>query len=52
MINKVKAQIEGTSNMSVLDYAKVVIEVIVYSIVGEDKFYKWLWLHDIFENWH
>jgi hypothetical protein len=36
----------------IMFYARAVIEATVYHIVGHDKFTKWLWLHDFFENWH
>jgi len=33
-------------------YAGSIFEEFVYTIVGQDKFYRWIWLHDFFERWH
>lgn len=36
----------------VIFYLQRLVEETVYHIVGQDKFWKWLWLHDLFEAWH
>ena len=33
-------------------YLGSIFEETIYAIVGQDKFYRWTWLHDFFERWH